>query len=38
MAFPRILDRFPELAAAGEPVRKNGLVLRGYESLPVAVC
>ncbi len=38
VAFPRILERFPELAAAGEPVRKNGLVLRGYESLPVAVC
>ena len=38
VAFPQILGRFPELAAAGEPVRKNGLVLRGYESLPVAIC
>jgi cytochrome P450 len=37
VAFPQILGRFPELAAAGEPVRKNGLVLRGYESLPVTV-
>jgi cytochrome P450 len=35
VAFPQILRRFPKLAAAGEPVRKNGLVLRGYESLPV---
>jgi cytochrome P450 len=38
VAFPQILGRFPNLAAAGEPVRKNGLVLRGYESLPVTVC
>lgn len=37
VAFPQILSRFPELQAAGEPVRKNGIVLRGYESLPVAV-
>jgi cytochrome P450 len=37
VAFPQILGRFPEPAATGEPVRKTGLVLRGYESLPVAV-
>ena len=37
VAFPQILGRFPKLAAADEPVRKNGLVLRGYESLPVVV-
>ena len=37
VAFPQILARFPRLAAAGEPVRKEGLVLRGYESLPVVV-
>ena len=37
VAFPRILRRFPALAAAGEPVRRQGLVLRGYDSLPVAV-
>jgi len=37
VAFPQILARFPRLAAAGEPVRKDGLVLRGYESLPVTV-
>jgi cytochrome P450 len=37
VAFPQILDRFPKLAAAGEPVRKQGLVLRGYESLPIVL-
>jgi cytochrome P450 len=37
VAFPRILGRFPALAAAGEPERKQGLVLRGYDSLPVTV-
>ncbi len=37
VAFPQILGRFPDLAAAGEAVRKNGLVLRGYESMPVVV-
>ena len=30
-------DLVPRLAAAGQPVRKQGLVLRGYESLPVTV-
>jgi cytochrome P450 len=38
VAFPQILSRFPDLAAGGEPVRKTGLVLRGFESLPVTVC
>ena len=37
VSFPRILGRFPRLVAAGQPVRKEGLVLRGYESLPVLV-
>ena len=37
VAFPRILHRFPGLAPAGEPVRKQTLTLRGYESLPVTV-
>jgi hypothetical protein len=37
VAFPQILARFPKLATAGEPVRKDGLVLRGYESLPILV-
>ena len=36
-AFPRLLSRFPDLAAAGEPRRRNGLVLRGFDTLPVRV-
>src|SRR5262249_39142030 len=35
IAFPRLLRRFPRLAAAGEPTRRTGLVLRGFETLPV---
>jgi cytochrome P450 len=38
IAFPRLLDRFPALAPAGEPTRNQRLVLRGYEHLPVTVC
>jgi cytochrome P450 len=37
VAFPRLLSRFPALAAAGEPQRRNGLVLRGFDVLPVTV-
>jgi cytochrome P450 len=37
VAFPRILARLPALAAAGEPTRKESLVLRGYDTLPVTV-
>jgi cytochrome P450 len=37
VAFPRLLARFPDLAAAGEPDRRTGLVLRGYDTLPVRV-
>jgi cytochrome P450 len=39
IAFPRLLARFPALAPApGQPpVRRNRLILRGYESLPVTV-
>lgn len=37
IAFPRLLHRFPRLAAAGEPTRRTGLVLRGFETLPVTV-
>ncbi|WSR39979.1 cytochrome P450 [Kitasatospora purpeofusca] len=35
IAVPALLDRFPRLAPAGIPVRRDRLVLRGYESLPV---
>lgn len=37
VAFPRLLARFPALAAAGEPKRRTGFVLRGFETLPVTV-
>jgi cytochrome P450 len=36
IAFPLLLRRFPQLALAGEPLRRNRLVLRGYESLPIS--
>ncbi|GIH03327.1 cytochrome P450 [Rhizocola hellebori] len=35
IAFPLLLRRLPQLALAGEPLRRNRLVLRGYESLPI---
>jgi cytochrome P450 len=37
IAFPRLLARFPALAAAGDPVRRTGLVLRGFDTLPVTL-
>ena len=37
VAFPRLLSRFPKIAAAGEPVRRERLVLRGFDELPVTV-
>jgi cytochrome P450 len=37
VAFPRLLARFPALAPAPEPARRSGLVLRGYDTLPVTV-
>jgi len=37
VAFPRLLNRFPEIAAAGEPVRRDRFVLRGFDELPVTV-
>ncbi|TWG12487.1 cytochrome P450 [Actinoplanes teichomyceticus] len=35
VAFPLLLTRLPRLAVAGEPVRRDRLVLRGYAHLPV---
>ncbi|WP_035795313.1 cytochrome P450 [Kitasatospora mediocidica] len=35
--FPALLERFPKLAAAGDPVRR-GTVLRGFADFPVTVC
>lgn len=37
VAFPLLLARFPAMALAGEPVRRDRLTLRGYASLPLTV-
>jgi cytochrome P450 len=37
VAFPRLLRRFPRLAPAGEPVRRQTFLLRGFDALPVTV-
>jgi cytochrome P450 len=37
VAFPRLLRRFPRLAAAGDPVRRETFLLRGFDALPVTV-
>jgi len=37
VAFPRLLSRFPRIAPAGEPVRRDTLLLRGFDTLPVTV-
>lgn len=35
LAFPRLFQRFPDLALAGEPTRGDGFLLRGYSVIPV---
>jgi cytochrome P450 len=35
VAFPLLLERFPDIAPAGVPVRKDRITLRGYASMPV---
>jgi cytochrome P450 len=37
VAFPRLLARFAGLAPAGVPQRRDGLVLRGFDQLPVTI-
>jgi cytochrome P450 len=37
IAFTRLLERFSDLAPAGTPERRERLVLRGYQNLPVTV-
>jgi cytochrome P450 len=37
VAFPRLLSRFPKISAAAEPTRRDRLVLRGFETLPVTL-
>jgi cytochrome P450 len=35
--FPRLVGRFPELALAGPPVRRNTVAIRGFHQLPVSI-
>jgi cytochrome P450 len=37
VAFPLLLDSFPALAAAGDPMRRGGVALRGFDRMPVTV-
>jgi cytochrome P450 len=37
VAFPRLLRRFPKISAAGEPARRDRLLLRGFDTLPVTL-
>ncbi|MDH6134865.1 cytochrome P450 [Kitasatospora sp. MAA4] len=37
LALPALLARFPALTPAGDAVRRDRLVLRGYQTLPVAL-
>jgi cytochrome P450 len=37
VAFPMLLDRFPILASGGEPVRRSGIALRGFDRLPITI-
>jgi cytochrome P450 len=37
VAFPRLLSRFAVISAAGQPTRRDRLILRGFETLPVTV-
>ncbi len=37
VSFPRLLCRFPKISAAGEPMRRETLLLRGFDALPVTV-
>jgi cytochrome P450 len=37
VAFPRLLTRFPKIAAAAEPVRRETFLLRGFDTLPVTI-
>ncbi len=37
VAFPRLLRRFPRIGPAGEPVRRETFLLRGFDELPIRV-
>ena len=36
-SLPALMERYPRMALAAEPVRRPGFVLRGYESVFVSV-
>jgi cytochrome P450 len=37
IAFPKLVRRFPKLNSAGEPVRRETFLLRGFDELPITV-
>jgi len=37
VAFPRLFDRFPKIQAAGQPTRRDAMVLRGFDALPITI-
>jgi cytochrome P450 len=37
VAFPRLFGRFPKIEAAGQPTRRDAMVLRGFDTLPITV-
>ena len=37
IAFPALLARYPRPALAARPERRNGLTLRGYTRIPIAL-
>ncbi len=37
VAFPRLFSRFPKITAAGQPTRRETMVLRGFDILPITV-
>jgi cytochrome P450 len=37
VAFQRLFARFPAIAAAGQPVRRETFLLRGYDAIPVTI-
>lgn len=37
IAFSRLLSRFPQVTPAGRPDRRDRLVLRGLDTLPVTI-
>lgn len=36
-SLPKLIEKYPNLELANEPIRRPGFVLRGYESVPVKI-